>query len=137
MGPVSERGAWERPHPAERFARAHPPLSGEGFTSAIDYHPRTNQAPAAAGDGLAMLPRLFSTAVKVAVASLIVGTILDHFGITADVLLREVGLTPERVAELAKRGLAWAVPNLLLGALIIVPIWFVVYLFRPPGQHSD
>jgi uncharacterized membrane protein YdcZ (DUF606 family) len=84
-----------------------------------------------------MLPRLFSTVVKVAVASLIVGTILDHFGLSAGVLLREVGLTPERLEEIARRGLAWALPNVLLGALIIVPIWFVVYLFRPPGQRSE
>jgi len=80
---------------------------------------------------------VFSTVVKVAVASLIVGTILAHFGITAEKLLREVGLTPERLAELARQGINWALPNLLLGSLIIVPVWFVVYLFRPPGQSSD
>ena len=84
-----------------------------------------------------MLPRFFSTVVKVAVASLIVGTILAHFGITADKVLREVGLTPERIAELARRGITWALPNLLLGSLIIVPVWFVVYLFRPPGPSSE
>ena len=84
-----------------------------------------------------MLPRFISTLVKVAVASLIVGTILDHFGLSAGVLLREVGLTPERVAELARHGIAWALPNVLLGALIIVPIWFVAYLFRPPGQRGS
>jgi uncharacterized membrane protein YdcZ (DUF606 family) len=84
-----------------------------------------------------MFPRLGSTLVKVAVASLIVGTILDHFGLTAGLLLREIGLTPERLSEMARHGLAWALPNVLLGALIIVPVWFVAYLFRPPGQHSD
>jgi len=84
-----------------------------------------------------MLPRLGSTLVKVAVASLIVGTILDHFGLTAGLLLREIGLTPERLGEMARHGLAWVMPNVLLGALIIVPVWFVAYLFRPPGQHSD
>ena len=84
-----------------------------------------------------MLEGFLRTLVKVAVASLIVGTILDHFGITAGVLLREVGLTPERLGEMARHGLAWALPNVLLGALIIVPIWFVAYLFRPPGQRSD
>jgi hypothetical protein len=84
-----------------------------------------------------MLPRLFSSLIKVAVASLIVGTILAHFGITAEKLLREVGLTPERLAELARQGLNWALPNLLLGMMIIVPVWFVIYLFRPPGQSSE
>jgi H+/Cl- antiporter ClcA len=89
-----------------------------------------------AGDG-AMLARLLSTLVKVAVASLIVGTILAHFGITADQILSEFGLTPEKIAELMRQGLAWAMPNLLLGSLIIVPVWLLVYLFRPPGRPSE
>lgn len=84
-----------------------------------------------------MLARLFSTLVKVAVASLIVGTVLAHFGITADQILKDLGLTPERLSELARQGFAWALPNLLLGSLIIVPVWLVVYLFRPPGTRSE
>ena len=88
------------------------------------------------GDG-PMLARLLSTLVKVAVASLIVGTILAHFGITADQILTEFGLTPEKIAELLRQGLAWAMPNLLLGSLIIVPVWLLVYLFRPPGRPSE
>ena len=84
-----------------------------------------------------MLARLLSTLVKVAVASLIVGTILAHFGITADQILKDVGATPERIAELMREGFAWALPNLLLGSLIIVPVWLVVYLFRPPGRSSE
>jgi H+/Cl- antiporter ClcA len=81
--------------------------------------------------------RVFSTVVKVAVASLIVGTVLAHFGITADQVLKDFGLTPERLLELLRRSLAWALPNLLLGALVIVPVWLLVYLFRPPGQKSE
>ena len=84
-----------------------------------------------------MLARLFSTLIKVAIASLIVGTVLAHFGITADQVLKDMGLTPERVAELARQGLSWALPNLLLGSLIIVPVWLVVFLFRPPGARSE
>src|SRR3954469_10608019 len=60
-----------------------------------------------------MLARLFSTLIKVAVASLIVGTVLAHFGITADQVLKDMGLTPERLAELARQGFSWALPNLL------------------------
>jgi steroid 5-alpha reductase family enzyme len=84
-----------------------------------------------------MLARLLSTLVKVAVASLIVGTVLAHFGITADQILTDFGLTPERIAELMRRGFAWALPNLLLGSLIIVPVWLLAYLFRPPGRSSE
>ena len=84
-----------------------------------------------------MLNRLIRTLVKVVVASLIVGTILAHFGLTPDELMKAAGLSSDRVAELARTGVAWALPNLLLGAMVIVPIWFVLYLFRPPGESRD
>jgi hypothetical protein len=84
-----------------------------------------------------MVGRLVATLVKVAVASLIVGTILAHFGITADQILRDIGLTPERLMDWLRQGFAWALPNLILGAMIIVPIWLVVAIFRPPGQRDS
>jgi hypothetical protein len=84
-----------------------------------------------------MVHGLVRTLVKVAVASLIVGAIMAHFGITPDLLMKEAGLSQEQLLELAHRGLNWALPNLLLGSLVIVPVWFVIYLFRPPRPHSD
>jgi acetyl-CoA acetyltransferase len=99
--------------------------------------PRLESARDAARDGTRMLNRLTRAVVKVLVASLIVGTILGHFGITPEQLMAASGLSPERVGELARDSLAWALPNLLLGALVIVPVWFVLYLFRPPGESRD
>ena len=84
-----------------------------------------------------MFHPLIRTLVKVAVASLIVGTILTHFGITPERLIKETGLSYERIEELARRGLSWAGPNLLVGAMVILPVWFVLYLFRPPGSTSQ
>jgi Family of unknown function (DUF6460) len=84
-----------------------------------------------------MLSRLTRTMVKVLIASLIVGTILAHFGITTDQLVKTAGLSPDHIEDLARQGVAWALPNLLLGALVIVPVWFVLYLFRPPGESRD
>jgi hypothetical protein len=84
-----------------------------------------------------MLNRLIRTMVKVLIASMIVGTVLAHFGISTDKLLQTTGFSTERLEDLARQGLAWALPNLLLGALIIVPVWFVFYLFRPPGESRD
>ncbi len=78
---------------------------------------------------------ILRTLVKIALASLVVGTILAHFGITADELMRNFGVSADRLTDYARRGLAWAWPNLLLGAVVIVPIWFLVYLLRPPGQR--
>jgi hypothetical protein len=87
--------------------------------------------------GDAMLFSSLRTLVKVAVASLIVGTILSHFGITADALLREAGITPDRVYDYSRKAWDWAAPNVMLGAIVIVPIWFLIFLFRPPGASSD
>lgn len=80
-----------------------------------------------------MLNPLFPTLV----ASLIVGTVLTHFGITAEQIIRELGLSTERIEDYARQGIAWAWPNLLLGSMIIIPVWFVVFLFRPPGKRSS
>jgi hypothetical protein len=84
-----------------------------------------------------MLNPILRTLVKVIVASLVVGTILGHFGITAEQLLKETGLSADRIEDYARRGLTWAWPNVLLGSMIIVPVWFLIFLFRPPGQKSS
>jgi hypothetical protein len=77
------------------------------------------------------------TLVKVLVASLVAGVILNHFGITPDELIRYSGMTRERLEELARQGFDWALPNVMLGALVIVPVWFLIYLFRPPGPSRE
>jgi hypothetical protein len=77
------------------------------------------------------------TLVKIAVASLIVGTILAHFGISTDQLMRGFGLSSDRIIDLGRRSVSWVLPNLLLGAMVIIPIWFLVFLFRPPGASSS
>jgi len=84
-----------------------------------------------------MLQSFLRTIVKVAVASLIVGTILAHFGSTFDVLTREAGVSPERIETLFRKGIAWVVPNIVLGSLIIVPVWFLAYILRPPGRSQE
>ena len=77
------------------------------------------------------------TLIKITAASLILGSIMGHFGATPERLLLQVGLTPERLAELLSLAAAWALPNLTLGAMVIVPVWFLIYLFRPPRARSD
>jgi uncharacterized protein DUF6460 len=72
------------------------------------------------------------TLVKLVVASLILGSGLAYFGVTAEKVLRAVGLTPEQAMDFVRRGIEWAMPNITLGAIVIVPVWLVMYLFRPP-----
>ena len=84
-----------------------------------------------------MLLSFFRTLIKVAVASLIVGTILAHFGIDFDVVMKEVGLSQERIEQVIRRGVTWLVPNIALGALVIIPVWLLAYILRPPGPSRD
>ena len=84
-----------------------------------------------------MFPAFLRTLIKVTVASLVVGMLMAHFGITADEVMTQFGLTQERLMELARQGITWALPNLLLGSVVILPVWFLVYLFRPPRPRSD
>lgn len=81
--------------------------------------------------------RLILTLLKIVTASLIVGTILSHFGITSEKLMGEVGLTPERIAEIGHQAWDWALPNVMLGSIFILPIWFVIFLFTPTGPGRE
>jgi hypothetical protein len=76
--------------------------------------------------------RLLSGLFKIALVSLITGAGLSAFDITAADILADLGLTPESVLALIERGVAWAIPNIVLGSMVIVPIWLVIYLLRPP-----
>ncbi len=84
-----------------------------------------------------MFGHLTRSVVKVLLASLIVGTILAHFGITANELMRAAGFSTDHIENIARRGVAWALPNVLLGSVVIIPVWFLAYLFRPPGESRD
>jgi hypothetical protein len=84
-----------------------------------------------------MLVSFLRTLVKVAVASLIVGTILAHFGIDFQTVTKEFGLSSERIESVVRHGIAWLLPNLALGALVIVPVWLLAYILRPPGQRRE
>ena len=53
-----------------------------------------------------MFNRLTRTLVKVLIASLIVGAILAHFGITTEELIKTDGPSPGRIGDLARAGFA-------------------------------
>jgi hypothetical protein len=76
--------------------------------------------------------KLFSTIVKIAIASLITGVVLAKLNLSAEQILLEVGLTPERVMSYFEQGMRWALPNIVLGSVVVLPIWLLIYLFRPP-----
>lgn len=76
--------------------------------------------------------RFISTVLKIGIASLLVGAVLAKMNLSAEQILLEVGLTPERVYEIVQMAFRWAIPNIVLGSIVVVPVWLVIYLFRPP-----
>jgi hypothetical protein len=73
---------------------------------------------------------------KLGLASLITGAVLQALDLNALTLLEKVGVTPQAAMELVQRGAMWALPNIVLGSMIIVPAWIVIYLLRPPGERK-
>ncbi|PWW01368.1 hypothetical protein DFR52_10226 [Hoeflea marina] len=76
--------------------------------------------------------RVLAAVVKIVIASLMAGAVLSALNISAAEILSEIGLTPEAVFAMLRTGAEWAIPNLVLGSLVIVPIWLVTMLLRPP-----
>ena len=76
--------------------------------------------------------KAISTLVKIGIASLVVGVVLTRLDLSADQILLELGFTPDNVMTWLESGIQWALPNIVLGSMVIIPVWLVVYLFRPP-----
>ncbi|CTQ52539.1 hypothetical protein LP7551_01057 [Roseibium album] len=77
-----------------------------------------------------------STLFKIAVISLLVGAALSFINVSAEDILGSVGLSPVQLWIYLLDFWDWAVPNMILGAFIVVPVWVVVYLLRPPVNRQ-
>jgi hypothetical protein len=76
--------------------------------------------------------RFLSGVFKIVLVSLITGAALSAVDLSAADILLELGLTQERVVALMQQGATWALPNIILGSMVILPIWLVVFILRPP-----
>jgi len=73
-----------------------------------------------------------STLFKIAVFSLLVGAGLSFVNIGAEDILGSVGLSPIQLWIYLIEFRDWAIPNMILGAFIVVPVWLLLYLLQPP-----
>lgn len=64
--------------------------------------------------------------------SLLVGAGLSFVNISAEDILGTVGLSPLQLWIYLIEFRDWAIPNIILGAFIVVPIWLLFFLIRPP-----
>ncbi len=72
--------------------------------------------------------------IKIALASLIAGSFLAFFGLSPKVILDYFGLTPDEIYTALLAGFGWAAPRMLLGAMIVLPLWLITYILLPPRE---
>ena len=75
-----------------------------------------------------MAPRFATTIIKLAVASLVVGWLLSFFEIDPRNLIENFGETAPEIFAIVASFVEWAVPYVLLGAVVVLPIWLVFAL---------
>lgn len=75
-------------------------------------------------------PITFGTILRILLASLVVGMVMAWFDLQPrDVLRWITGNIDEAIAN-AQAWIVWGIKYVLLGAVIVVPIWAIGYLLR-------
>ncbi|MDP6120358.1 MAG: DUF6460 domain-containing protein [Rhodospirillales bacterium] len=74
-----------------------------------------------------MPSRIKETAIKIAIASLIIGLLLGFFDIDPRELLAYFGETVQHMFSVVAPVVEWAVKYVLLGAIVVVPIWLTFF----------
>ena len=69
-----------------------------------------------------------STIVKLAIVSLLVGFALVFFGIEPADLVKSLGSTVVKLYELVLSFMRASMKYVLIGAVVVVPIWLLFYL---------
>jgi hypothetical protein len=77
-----------------------------------------------------MIRRILSTALKVAIACLIVGLILSAFGIDPWQLYGRIGAVADDAFAAVLGFLQWAWRYIVIGAVIVVPLWLMLFVLR-------
>ncbi|HTI87252.1 MAG TPA: DUF6460 domain-containing protein [Alphaproteobacteria bacterium] len=78
------------------------------------------------------------TIFKLLLLSLVVGIVMRFLGVTPRSLIANFGETIESLFNSAMSFASWAVDYVLVGAVIVVPIWLVTVLLKMgKGRKSE
>ncbi|MCF6216612.1 MAG: DUF6460 domain-containing protein [Emcibacter sp.] len=73
---------------------------------------------------------------KLLIASLLVGLALDFFNISPTDLIHDIPETMGKIYEVILAALEWGGKYILLGAIIVVPVWVFMNLGRLKDQFK-
>ena len=68
--------------------------------------------------------------MKLAVISLVVGMVLAFFNLKPEELLANFGEAVKSIFNFLVSIVEWMVPYILMGAVVVVPIWVIMVLWR-------
>ncbi len=83
-----------------------------------------------------MLYNALAALVKFTIASVAIGATLSVLDIRAADVLTDMGVTPDKMRIVLSDAVDWALPHFMLGAMVIVPIWLVLFLLKPPSINK-
>ena len=76
-----------------------------------------------------------SVILRLVILSLVVGIILSALGITPDNFFYSIRLLVRRLYDMGFGAVEWAFGYLLLGAMVVIPIWLIARLAG--GSRAD
>lgn len=77
------------------------------------------------------MPKItMGTIIKLVVACLVVGLVLSTLNIDPRNILASGRAAIEWLIEVGGEFFGWAVTYILLGAVVVIPIWVIVYLLK-------
>jgi len=74
--------------------------------------------------------------VRLILASIVVGIVLSALGITPQNFLYHIEVLLRRIYDLGFGAIDWLLQYLLLGAIVVIPIWIVARIFGIAGNRS-
>ena len=71
-----------------------------------------------------------STVIRIALLCLVVGLVISALGLTPESLLGLFGNTVIRLFNIAVDLVQWAVPYVLVGTVVVIPMWLLLTIVR-------
>ena len=75
--------------------------------------------------------------IRLTILSIVVGIVLSALGITPDNFLYQINILLRRIYDLGFGAVESVLGYLLLGAMVVVPIWFISRLIKSSRGPED
>jgi Domain of unknown function (DUF6460) len=80
---------------------------------------------------------IFGVVIRLAVLSIVVGIVLSALGITPDNFFWQIRTLLQRIYDLGFGAIESALGYLLVGAMVVVPIWLISRILKTARRHNE